>query len=326
VAAEPCFSFRRLNLLRQPRAPQAQAYNSLAAALVRRARETSDVAYITQAGEAIKKSLELSPHDFEGEKLHASVLLALKEYPAALEQAKALNKRVADDVMVYGLLSEANAELGNYTEAEDAGQWMLNLRPGNVPGLLNAAYLREIFGDPSGAYEMLDLALQSTNPGETEARAWILTRMAQMRMVSGDLEATDILLRRAQDTFPNYVLARTTLAQLRVAQKRYPEAITLFKGCAEASPSAHSLYQLAVALELAGHINEAQNVFRNFELGAEAQSSSKDNANLELIFYYADRAHQTLKALHLAQHEIACRHDVYTLDAYAWALHINRQK
>jgi hypothetical protein len=48
-----------------------------------------------------------------------------------------------------------------------------------------------------------------------------------------------------------------------------------------------------------------------------------DNSNRELIFYYADHAHLPAKALEVAQAEYARRHDVFTLDAYAWALHVN---
>ena len=53
-------------------------------------------------------------------------------------------------MLVYGFLVDAYAELGDYAEAEKAAQWMLDLRPGNVPGLTRAAYLRELFGDLDG--------------------------------------------------------------------------------------------------------------------------------------------------------------------------------
>ena len=43
--------------------------------------------------------------------------------------------------MVYGLLTDANIELGNYSDAETSAQWMLNLRPGNVPALTRAAHI-----------------------------------------------------------------------------------------------------------------------------------------------------------------------------------------
>ena len=48
-----------------------------------------------------------------------------------------------------------------------------------------------------------------------------------------------------------------------------------------------------------------------------------DNSNHELIFYYADHARKPAEALRVARMEVARRHDVHTLDAYAWALYVN---
>lgn len=48
-----------------------------------------------------------------------------------------------------------------------------------------------------------------------------------------------------------------------------------------------------------------------------------DNANRELIFYYADYANRSDEALRIAAHEFERRKDVYTLDAYGWALAMN---
>jgi tetratricopeptide (TPR) repeat protein len=115
-------------------------YNLLAAALVRRAQETSDVSFYAQAEDAVKKSLEIAPNNFDAEKIRVSILLGEHEYPRRAGAAKTLNKRVPDDVMVYGLLTDANVELGNYKDAEIAAQWMLNLRPGNLPALNRAAH------------------------------------------------------------------------------------------------------------------------------------------------------------------------------------------
>ena len=44
-----------------------------------------------------------------------------------------------------------------------------------------------------------------------------------------------------------------------------------------------------------------------------------------MVFYYADHARDPNEALRIAQKEFARRHDVYTLDAYAWALYVNGQ-
>ena len=300
-------------------------YNLLATAQVRRAQETSDVSFYSQAEDAVKKSLEIAPKNFETEKIQVSILLGEHEYPAALEAAKALNQRVPDDVMVYGFLIDADVELGNYSDAENAAQWMLNLRPGNLPALTRAARLRELFGDAEGAYELMDLAYQSTPQTETLGRAAILTQMGDLRLASGSTEAAEKLFQQALTSFPNYPDGLEGLAQVRIAQKRYEEAVVLLQQRNHDVPRAENLYDLAEALQLAGRDSEARKAFAEFETKALAESGPKDKSNRKLVFYYADYAHQPAKALEMAKHEYAWRHDVYTLDAYAWALHVNRQ-
>jgi tetratricopeptide (TPR) repeat protein len=300
-------------------------YNFLATALVRRAQETSDDSFYAQAEDAVEKSLAMAPNNFETEKIRVVILLGEHEYPAALKAAMALNQKVPDDVIVYGLLTEANAALGNYEDAEDSAQWMLNLRRGNRPAYIRAAGLREIFGDEEGAYEMIDLAFQSTLANETEERASILTQMGHFRLASGNADAAEKLLQQALTTLPGYPAALGNLAQLRIGQKRYAEAVALLQQHYQAVPRADSLYDLAEALQLAGREGEAKRAFADFESKALLESKKKDNSNRNLVFYYADHAQQPAKALTVARQEYAWRHDVYTLDAYAWALHVNGQ-
>jgi tetratricopeptide (TPR) repeat protein len=300
-----------------------EAYNALALALSRRARETSDVAYYTQAEEALKKSFEISPNNFDGERTEVWLLLGRHEFAAALEKAKQLNKKMPDDIMLYGFLTDANVELGNYNEAEKAAQWMLDLRPGNLPGMTRAAYLRELFGDVDGSIELMNMAYQSTPPSEAEDRAWILSQIGHLQLTSGKVAEADATLQQALATFPGYHYALGNLAKVRIEQKRYEDAVNLLDQRYDAARHAENLYDLAEALELAGRADEARKAFAEFETKSLLESVRADNSNRELIFYYTDHAHLPAKALEVAQAEYARRHDVFTLDAYAWALHVN---
>jgi tetratricopeptide (TPR) repeat protein len=321
--AEKSMTAARKEIANKP--AQYAGYNHLAIAMSRRARETSDVTYYAQAEEALKKSMELAPADFESQKIHVWLLLGRHEFPAALEAAKILNKRVPDDILVYGFLVDANAELGNYDAAENAAQWMLNLRPGNLPGMTRAAYLRELFGDVDGAYQLMDMAYQSTVPTEIEDRAWILSQMGHLRFIEGKTDEAENILQQALTIFPKYHYALGNLAKVRIAQKRYDDAVALLQQRYDAAPHAENLYDLAEALQLAGRASDAKKAFAEFETKSLAESSRKDNSSRELVFYYADHANQSAKALAVAEQEHAWRHDVYTLDAYAWALHVNGQ-
>jgi tetratricopeptide (TPR) repeat protein len=302
-----------------------EAYNALALALSRRARETSDVKFYMQAEDALQKSFEISLDNFDGKRIHVWLLLGKHEFADALEEGKKLNKKMPDDVMVYGFLTDANVELGNYQAAEVAAQWMLDLRPGSLPGLTRAAYLRELYGDTEGALELMNMAYQSTPPSEVEDGAWILTQMAHLNLATGKTGEAESLLQQALVKFPGYHYALGNLAKVRIAQGRYDDAVNLLRQRYQAAPHAENLYDLAEALGLAGRAGEAKSAFAEFETKSLLESVRADNSNRELIFYYADHAHQPAKALDIARQEYVRRHDVYTLDAYAWTLHVNGQ-
>jgi len=311
------------NLLIQKNPKNFEAYNSLALALSRRARETSDVKYYALAEEALQKSLAISPNNFDAARTHVWLLLGKHEFPTALVEAKKLNQRVPDDVMVYGFLTDANVELGNYKDAEKAAQLMLDLRPANLPAVTRAAYLRELFGDIDGSLELMHMALDSTPPAEVEDAAWILTQMAHLALIANKPAVAENYLQQALTRFPGYHYALGNLAKVRIEQKRYEEAVDLLQQRYNAAPHAENLFDLADALQLAGRTAEAQKAFAEFEQKSLLESTKKDNSSRELIFYYADYANEPQKALAVAEHEFAWRQDVHTLDAYAWALHVN---
>lgn len=295
-------------------------YNALAMAYARRARETGDAGLYAKAEDAVRKSLAIAPDNFEGMKVETFLQLERHEYAHALEAATKLNQRVPDDVSVYGYLVDANVELGNYKGAVDAAQWMLNLRPGNVDGLLHASYLRELHGNLAGALELMQMAYQAASPEETEDRAWMLAQTSHLELLSGDAAKAEMYATSAFHAFPDYHFALAALARVRLAQGRYDDAVDLLRQRYQAAPHSENLYQLAEAQELAGQQEEAQASFRKFEALSRAESERPDNSNRELVAYYVDHAKDPAKAVEIARREIARRHDVFTLDSYAWAL------
>jgi tetratricopeptide (TPR) repeat protein len=300
-------------------------YNQLALAYARRARETADTTFYSRAEEAIARSLELAPENFEARKVRAWVLLGKHEFRQALDLAQALNKQMPDDLLVYGFLTDANIELGNYKEAEEACQWMLDLRPGNVPAFTRAAYLRELFGDPEGAIELMTKAYERTSPLEFEDRAWILTQVGHLEWVAGRHDNAERVLQEALRLFPEYHYALANLAKVRSAQQRYSEAADLLKRRYEVAPHPENLFAFAEALERAGRHDAATSPFAEFEGKALRESKGWDNANRELVFYYVDHARKPAEALKIAEMEYARRQDVHTLDAYAWALYASNR-
>ena len=300
-----------------------QNYNQLAIALERRATETGDASFYARAEDALNNSLALSPANLEAQRVRASILLGEHRYREALEQATAVNKLWPDDVLVYGYIADAEMAVGNYSAAEEATQWMLNLRPGNIPAMQRTAELREVFGDFDGAAEMLTAELVQTAPNEFADRASVITRLGHLQLAMGHLNEAEKYLQEAHDTFANLPHTLETLAELRRAQGKYSEASKIANQLYLMNPSAEHTYSLALALEREGQKDYAQALYREFETKASEAIASAGGSSVELVFYYADRSGKTQEALRIAEAEFAKQPNIHVRDAYAWALAAN---
>ncbi len=307
-----------------------EAHNQLALAHARRARETADPEYYDLAEQALERSLELREDNFPARRLAVWLQLGRHEFAAALTAAKALHEEVPDDLQVLAFLVDAHVELGNYDEAEEAAQWLLDMRPGNLAGLTRAAYLREIFGDVDGAIEMFESAFHAMPSREREDRAWILTHVAHLLSSSGRTESADATIGAALELFPDYHYALAIQGEVRRAQGRLDEAVTILERRYEIAPHPENLFELAVALERAGRGEQALDAYRRFEEDARHEMGGVDNANRELVRYYTEHASAAgsapaclppeHEALRIARAERERRADVQTRATYAAAL------
>jgi tetratricopeptide (TPR) repeat protein len=182
----------------------AEAYNNLAAALIRRAHETASPDYNRQAAEAIANGFSLAPQDFQLRKTEVELLLDQHEFVRARDEAKDLNLHNPDDAAIYGYLARADMALGDDHGAEENAQWMLNMLPYNVPGLLIAADLRDHWDDREGALDLLRRAYAETSPSETGELTAIANRIASIEIELGKLDVAAQVLQRADQVFPGY--------------------------------------------------------------------------------------------------------------------------
>jgi tetratricopeptide (TPR) repeat protein len=304
---------------------KVQAYNELAIAFMRRTRETADPKYLNDADTALTHGLKLDPEDFQLQKTQVALMLSRHEFAQARDRAKILNRRTPDDVMTYGYISEADIALGNYPEAETNAQWMMNMRPNNTPALLVGAGLRTLYGDAPGAIEFLSRAYSQTSPAEVGDLAWIANQIASIQIESGQNDAAAQTLQGAEQLFPKYPYTTENLARVRMGQNRASDAVQLLTQAALIDRDPHVLYELARAQEAAGQSNDARVTYAEFEKLASAPETATHESELDLILMYAGSPATAPTALRLARQEISKYQDVWTLDAYAWALHANAQ-
>ena len=296
-------------------AQTSDALNDRARDLTHKARETGDASLYNQASQALEQSFALKPANYEARKLEVAILLGRGEYAKARKLAKALQTTNGDDPAVYSLQAEADLALGNYKDAEGTTQWMLDLRPTDTRTLERAAALRFYLGDLDGASEMWNSALRSVG-AEPEERAWILSQLAGQQLAAGKAGVAGKLVAQALAAKPAYHPAKLLLPRVRFAEGQFAESAAML---ADLGPS----YLLARALEKAGKGEEAARAYASFESAARSKMEEPANWNRDLVLYLVDHARKPAEALRVAEIEMARRKDVYTLDAYAWALHAN---
>jgi tetratricopeptide (TPR) repeat protein len=174
-----------------------------------------------------------------------------------------------------------------------------------------------------GALDLFAQAFQQVPETESEDRAWILTHMAHLQAGLGRRDLALTLLEEALVQFPDYHYALAQLGQVRADQGRFDDSLDALRRRYTAAAHPENLYDLAVALARAGREAEAREAFARFEKDARAEMDGPDNANRELVFYYADHASRPEEALRLSEREVGRRRDVRTLEAHAWALFRN---
>jgi tetratricopeptide (TPR) repeat protein len=200
---------------------------------------------------------------------------------------------------------------------------MMNMRPNNTPALLVGAKLRMLYGDAHGAIDFLNRAYSQTSPTEVEDLAWIANQIASTQIESGQADAAAHTLEGVEQIFPRYPYTIENLARVRMAQNRSSDAVQLWMQATRIDKDPQILYELARAQEAAGRAQDARATYAQFENLSSAPETATETSTLDLILMYAGNTASAPNALELAQQEIVTRQDVWTLDAYAWALYAN---
>ncbi len=181
--------------------------------------------YYTAIEKILNGVLSLDPNNFEATVYKASLKMSQHQFADAkklAEEARAINP---NNAYVYGILVDANVELGNYAEAVAVSDKMQTIKP-SLESYSRASYLREIYGDNNGAIEAMKLAVIAGLPG-SEPQCW-------SRNILGDLYYNAGKMKEAEDAYtenlamrPSYAPSMAGLAKIETDKKNYTKALAL---------------------------------------------------------------------------------------------------
>lgn len=315
-AADPEIAAAQKTIEKMP--DSANGYNRLAAIYIRKARETGDFGLNSNAETAVKKALEIDPANADARKLQASLQLTFHRFPEALELGRQLQKDFPNDAFVYGVLTDAHVELGNYAEAIDAAQKMVDLKP-NMSSYARVAHLRSLHGDHEGAIEMFKLAARTANPSDKEAQSWNVVQIGDELLKQGKYAEAEEIFDEALQNFPGYYLATAGKGRARAAQGDFETAIKLLTEANNRVPDTETTILLGDIYTKQGNVEKAKQQYDLVEVIEQKIGSSDDQKRLALL--WADHDIRLDEALAIVTREHAARKDIFTADALAWVLY-----
>ena len=306
-------------IARSPADPEG--YNGLCAAFLKKARETGDFSFNAKAEAALNQSFERAApeNNYEALKLKATLLLTYHRFSEALEAARRAQAAQPQDHDVYGALTDALVELGDYQGATEAAQTMMDLRP-NTSSYARVSYLRSLYGDTEGAIETMRAAVESASPRDPESAAWCRVHLGDELLNAGRHAAAEREFDSALAILPDYHLALAAKARARLAAGNADAAIEFYKQAQNRVPLPEYAASLGDLYAQRGLDREAQRQYQLFEFIERAGSAESRTYSRSLALFWADHDLKLDEALAIARRERATRADIYTSDALAWCL------
>lgn len=295
----------------------AKGYNKLAVAYIRRARETGDFSLNANAQTAVDRALEIEPQNYDAQKLKTSLLLTFHRFAEGLEVGRKLQAANPRDSFVYGVLTDANVELGNYKEAVEAVQKMVDTRP-NMESYARVAHVRSLHGDSDGAIEAMSLAARVADPMDKEAQSWCLVSLGNEFYQVGRFEEAEKQYDAALITLPDYHLALAGKGHARAAAGDYENAVKFLTQTQTRVPTTEVVIALGDVYAKTGNAEKAAEQYKLAEF-IEQKLGNLEQSRLALL--WADQDTKLDEALAIATREHAARKDIYTADIYAWCLY-----
>lgn len=228
--------------------------------------------------------LYLNPNNFEAITYKSSVKMSQHQFAEARDLAEAARKINPSNAYVYGVLVDANVELGNYKEAIAMSDKMQALKP-SLESYSRASYLREIYGDFKGSISAMKLAVEAGMPG-SEPFCWSKKTLGHLYESTGELDKAqqqydDILVVR-----PSYAFAYGGQARILKEKKQYDKALEVLGKATKIMPEFSFHEEMAEIYDLQGNHEKALNKYEEVALMLDLDAKSGHAVDLELCKLY----------------------------------------
>ena len=298
-----------------------EAMDTLAGAYLQKIREVGDPGYYPKVEALLQPALAHDAQDSQALTLMGSLALARHQFRQALsfgQQARAAEPASAGPL---GVIVDAQTQLGDYPAAVASLQQMVDLKP-DLASYARVSYLRELNGDVDGAIDAMKQAIEAGGP-VPENGAYTRTLLGNLYFNSARLNQAEAQYQQTLAEDPGYPGAIAGLARVRAAQKRYPEAIGLYKQAVQTYPLPDSVIALGDVYAVSGDSRKAAESYDLARAEMKLYQANGVDLDSELALFEIDHQQDLTGALGNAEKAVRDRPNVVTQDVVAWARFAN---
>ncbi|HLM36997.1 MAG TPA: tetratricopeptide repeat protein [Gaiellaceae bacterium] len=296
----------------------ARAYTALGFRLQALERETGDPVYLTRSEHALRRALALASDDRAATSGLATLALSSHHFREALALGRKMLRLSPESAQAYGVIGDAELELGRYRLAFAAFDTMARLRPG-LSSYARVSYARELLGDRGGAIAAMRLALEPA-AASREDTAWTRVQLGKLFWSEGRVGEAAAEYRAALAVLPGHAPALDALAQVEAARGRAEEAITLERRALEAMPMPQFAAALGDLYSSAGKPRLARAQYARVRALDRRLAANDTKIDLDVALFDVDHGIRLSQALVLARRGRAQRPSIDGDDVLAWAL------
>ena len=294
----------------------AKSHIKLAAAYLQKVRETGDYDINREAEKSIQRTLEIEPDNFEAQILQAQIYLSEHKFREALNLTTNLAETHPENVAVYVAMTDAQTELGQYTEAVSTAQKLVDMRP-NAASYTRVAHLRSLFGDTSGAIEARKLAVKIADPVEKEGLAWFHSELGREFFGVGKFSEAEKEFEEALKIFPDYHWALAGKGQILAAGGNFEAAALIYEKLYAQVPQTGRAIYLGDIYKKLNRTSDAQKIYDSI-VGRERETKTDMH---RIALFWADNDTNLDEALETAKKDREANFDLPASDILAWCLY-----
>lgn len=296
------------------------ALATLGIAYVEHARIVGDSSLYDRADHVLARSLDTNDDDnFLAHAGLAAVAAARHDFPTAERESLAGLEINPSNATLWGVLSDAQIQLGNYEDGFESVERMGDLVP-DIASITRAAYAAELTGDVDEARRLMQRALDEAFSGDD--RAFALFQLGELKLGEGEPNEALGYFLDALAASPDDISALSGKAHALGRAGQIETAIGTYEQLLERAPLADFMIEFGEFLNGAGRSGDAEAWYERARAQIVVDQDNGVRPDAALIFFEADHGEPEL-ALENAEAAIAERPFFELHEAHGWALYKN---